>query len=53
MHFLTKVYPDSLLVFWTVLVPFSAVYREDRPFLSALGVTSGFFFGFITKETII
>lgn len=53
LHFLTKVYPDSLLVFWTVLVPFSAVYRSDKPFLAALGVISGLFFGFITKETII
>lgn len=53
LHFLTKVYPDSLLVFWTVLVPFSAIYRIQKPFRAALGVISGLFFGFITKETII
>lgn len=53
LHFLTKVYPDSQLVFWTVLVPFSAVYRNEKPFLAALGVISGLFFGFLTKETII
>jgi hypothetical protein len=53
LHFLTKVYPDSLLVFWTVLVPFSAIYRSQKPFLAALGIISGLFFGFITKETII
>ncbi|MFN3996290.1 hypothetical protein [Algoriphagus sp.] len=53
LHFLTKVYPDSLLVFWTVLVPFSAIYRSQKPYLAALGVISGLFFGFITKETII
>jgi len=53
LHFLTKVYPDSQLVFWTVLVPFSAVYRSQKPFLAALGVISGLFFGFLTKETIV
>src|SRR5690606_28316447 len=46
LHFLTKVYPDSLLVFWTALVPFSAVYRRERPILAALGVISRLFFGF-------
>ncbi|RIW15551.1 hypothetical protein D0X99_08965 [Algoriphagus lacus] len=53
LHFLTKVYPDSLLVFWTILIPFSATFRSKRPVLSALGVISGLFFGFITKETIV
>jgi hypothetical protein len=53
LHFLTKVYPDSQLVFWTVLIPFSAVYRNKRPVLAALGLISGLFFGFLTKETII
>jgi hypothetical protein len=53
LHFLTKVYPDSLLVLLTVLVPFSAVYRSEKSFLAALGVISGLFFGFLTKETII
>jgi len=53
LHFLTKVYPDSLLVFWTVLVPFSAVYRGSRPVPAAFGVIAGLFFGFLTKETIV
>lgn len=53
LHFLTKVYPDSLLVFWVVLIPFSAVYRDKKPFLAALGLVSGLFFGFMTKETIV
>lgn len=53
LHFLTKVYPDSILVFWTVLVPFSAVFREKKPFWAALGVISGLYFGFLTKETIV
>jgi hypothetical protein len=53
LHFLTKVYPDSLLVFWTALVPFSAVYRKEKPFLAALGIVSGLFFGFLTKETMV
>lgn len=53
LHFLTKVYPDSLLVFWVVLIPFSACYRTQRPILATLGLISGLFFGFITKETIV
>ncbi len=53
LHFLTKVYPDSLLVFWTALIPVSACYRSQRPILAALGLISGLFFGFITKETIV
>jgi len=53
LHFLTKVYPDTLLVFWTVLVPYSAIYRSEQPFLAALGLVSGLFFGFLTKETIV
>lgn len=51
LHFLTKVYPDSLLVFWVVLIPFAAVYRHEKPFLAAFGLVSGLFFGFLTKET--
>ena len=53
LHFLTKVYPDSLLVIWVVLVPFAAIYRNQQPFLAALGLISGLFFGFLTKETIV
>ncbi|MCU0402848.1 MAG: hypothetical protein MUE75_17910 [Algoriphagus sp.] len=53
LHFLTKVYPDSLLVIWVVLVPFAAVFRNQKPFLAALGLISGLFFGFLTKETIV
>lgn len=53
LHFLTKVYPDSLLVFWTVLVPFSSTYRMSRPFWAALGVILGLFVGFLTKEIIV
>lgn len=53
LHFLTKVYPDSQLVFWSVLIPFSAVFRKEKPILAALGLIAGLFFGFLTKETII
>ncbi|MBN7813120.1 hypothetical protein J0A68_19350 [Algoriphagus sp. H41] len=53
LHFLTKVYPDSLLVFWVTLVPFSAIFRYEKPFLAALGLVSALFFGFLTKETIV
>ena len=53
LHFLTKVYPDSLLVFWTCLVPFSASFRKEKPVLASLGLILGLFLGFITKETIV
>ncbi|GMQ23693.1 hypothetical protein Aoki45_03750 [Algoriphagus sp. oki45] len=53
LHFLTKVYPDSLLVFWTCLVPFSASFRKEKPFAASLGLILGLFMGFITKETIV
>ena len=53
MHFLTKVYPDSSLVFWIVLVPVAAVYRTHKPFLSAFLVIFALFAGFLTKETIV
>lgn len=53
MHFLTKVYPDSSLVFWTCLVPVAAVYRNSKPFLSAFLLILALFAGFLTKETIV
>ena len=53
LHFLTKVYPDSQLVFWVTLIPFTAYFRNENPIWAALGLISGLFFGFITKETIV
>ncbi len=53
MHFLTKVYPDSQLVFWTFLIPFAAIYRFKKPVLAGIALILALFFGFLTKETII
>jgi hypothetical protein len=53
LHFLTKVYPDSLLVFWTCLVPFAAYYRFQYPVKAGIFLVLGLFLGFLTKETII
>jgi hypothetical protein len=53
MHFLTKVYPDSSLVFWTLLVPVAAVARNSKPYLSAFLLVFALFAGFLTKETIV
>ncbi len=53
LHFLTKVYPDSLLVLWTCLVPVAAVYRKQYPTLAGCVLVLGLFFGFLTKETIV
>lgn len=53
LHFLTKVYPDSVLVFWVCLVPFTAIYRHKHGFLAGLILVIALFVGFLTKETII
>ncbi len=53
MHFLTKVYPDSSLVFWTCLVPVAAIYRNSKPYLSSFLFIFALFAGFLTKETIV
>ncbi|WP_186756855.1 ArnT family glycosyltransferase [Echinicola salinicaeni] len=53
LHFLPKVYPDSPLLFWTALIPYSAYYRFKRPLESGLLMALAFFVGFCTKETII
>ncbi len=53
LHFLTKVYPDSLLVFWTCLVPFAAIYRQKYPVKAGILLVLGLFLGFLTKETIV
>jgi len=53
LHFLTKVYPDSVLVFWVCLVPFAAIYRNQHAILAGLVLVIGLFAGFLTKETIV
>ncbi len=53
LHFLTKVYPDSILVFWVCLVPFVAVYRQQKGVLAGMALVLALFFGFLTKETIV
>ncbi|MBD8487160.1 hypothetical protein IFO69_00230 [Echinicola sp. CAU 1574] len=53
LHFLTKVYPDAALVFWTALILFAAFYRHQKPLWSALLMSAAFFVGFCTKETIV
>ncbi|MCH7412405.1 hypothetical protein MM213_02835 [Belliella sp. R4-6] len=53
LHFLPKVYPDGLLVFWAVLIPFASIYRTSKPILSAFILVLAILIGFMTKETII
>jgi hypothetical protein len=53
LHFLTKVYPDSLLVLWTCLVPVAATYRKSKPILAGIALIMSLFIGFLTKETIV
>ncbi|WP_425638860.1 hypothetical protein ACPUEN_04515 [Algoriphagus yeomjeoni] len=53
LHFLTKVYPDSLLVLWTTLLPVAATSRKSKPIFSGILMISALFIGFITKETIV
>lgn len=53
LHFLTKVYPDSLLVLWTGLVPLAATFRRNKPVFSGILLVLALFLGFLTKETIV
>ncbi|WBL44733.1 hypothetical protein PBT90_08565 [Algoriphagus halophytocola] len=53
LHFLTKVYPDSLLVLFTSIVPTAAISRRSKPILSGFILFFSLFCGFLTKETII
>ncbi len=53
LHFLTKVYPDALLVLCVAFVVFASTFRFQKPFLAALGIIIGFFVGMVTKETMI
>ena len=53
LHFLPKVYPDSILVLWVILVPFTAVYRQKYPFWMGMTMAATFMIGFATKETMV
>lgn len=53
LHFLTKVYPDSLLAFWVILIPIAAISRHSHPYTSALLLTLSLLVGFMTKETMV
>ncbi|MCE7056147.1 hypothetical protein LZF95_15800 [Algoriphagus sp. AGSA1] len=53
LHFLTKVYPDSLLVLFTCLIPVAATQRNTRPILAGFVLVLSLFLGFLTKETIV
>jgi len=53
LHFITKVYPDSPLVLWVTIVPFAAVFRNQKPVLCGVILVLALFAGFLTKETII
>ncbi|SFO39054.1 hypothetical protein SAMN04488519_10648 [Algoriphagus ornithinivorans] len=53
LHFLTKIYPDSLLVLWCTLFVAAASLRFEKPFISGISMVFALFMGFITKETIV
>ncbi|HAZ25616.1 MAG TPA: hypothetical protein DCY95_14275, partial [Algoriphagus sp.] len=53
LHFLTKIYPDSLLVLWCTLFVAAASLRFEKPFISGITMVFALFMGFITKETIV
>lgn len=53
LHFLPKVYPDTFLVLWVVLIPASATYRHKYPSLAAFTMALSFLVGFSTKETMV
>jgi len=53
LHFLPKVYPDSLLVLWVILIPITAIYRNKYAFWMSLAMGLAFIIGFSTKETMV
>ncbi|WP_192349863.1 hypothetical protein [Algoriphagus sp. Y33] len=53
LHFLSKVYPDSLLVLFVCLVPVAASYRNAKPVFSGFMLALALFLGFLTKETSV
>jgi hypothetical protein len=53
MHFLTKVYPDGLLVLFITIVSSAGLYRNSHSILAGCVLIGGLFLGFLTKETII
>ncbi|EAZ82840.1 hypothetical protein [Algoriphagus machipongonensis] len=53
LHFLTKVYPDGLLVFCVALAIFGASIRKTNSVTGGKLLMIAFTLGFITKETII
>lgn len=53
MHFLTKVYPDGLLILFVTLVPYASTARNRYPIGAGILLVLGLFLGFLTKETII
>ncbi|MCS5489558.1 ArnT family glycosyltransferase [Algoriphagus limi] len=53
LHFISKVYPDTLLVLCVSVIFWSSFHRNERPVLSGLLMSLGFIIGILTKETII
>jgi len=53
IHFLSKVYPDSLLILWVLLVPISSLYRHTHPIMASAVMAMAIAFGLGTKETMI
>lgn len=53
IHNLSKVYPDSLLILWVLLVPISSLYRHKYPIAAAAVMVFALIFGIGTKETMI
>jgi len=53
LHYLSKVYPDSLLILWVLLVPISSLYRHNHPIGASAVMVLAFILGFGTKETMI
>ncbi|TFV97770.1 hypothetical protein E4S40_03785 [Algoriphagus kandeliae] len=53
LHFITKVYPDTLLVLCISAIFWSAVNRAGKPEISGFLMSLAFIIGILTKETII
>ncbi|NVJ86152.1 MAG: hypothetical protein HWE15_07585 [Algoriphagus sp.] len=53
LHFITKVYPDTLLVLCVSLVAWASVRRKKQGISSGILMSLAFFIGMVTKETMV
>ncbi|MBS9525755.1 hypothetical protein KI659_17175 [Litoribacter alkaliphilus] len=52
LQYLNKLFPDSLLIFWVLLIPVLSLYRHSEAPKTAIAMGLVMFLGFFTKESV-